>query len=151
MSGSKAGYNCKVSKGANQVLGIGNWSMSGMSVAELDDSEFGDEWKQKESGIKDGGTVDFAGNLKPGDTSGQIALQEAFDAQTEITDLRLYIDKTSYYEPCQTTGYLHPGKTTGANTVVSYVKVTKAPVNADKGALLGTSFSCSVSGVMVLV
>jgi hypothetical protein len=151
MTTSKPGYLGKVALGVDKVLGIGNWSMDGMSLAEMDDTELGDEATKYVLGIMDGGSISFAGNHKPGDTSGQLALLTAFDARTELTDLRFYIDETSYYVPCQTAGYLHPGKTTGANTAVSNVVMKSAPVNYDKGSLGQVSFSVRVNGNMVLV
>lgn len=148
---SKMGKDCKVALGSNKVLGIGNWSIDGMSRQEIDDSEFGDQASRYEYGIIDGGTLSFAGNAKPGDVTGQLALVEAFDANTDLTTLRFYVDNTSYYEPCRTTGYLHPGKTTGASTALSHVNITGRPVNVDKGGLMQTSFTARVSGQMVLV
>lgn len=148
---SKTGKDCKVALGSSKVLGIGNWSIDGMSRQEIDDTEFGDQATRYEFGIIDGGTISFAGNAKPGDTTGQDALVEAFDANTDLTTLRFYIDATSFYMPCQTTGYLHPGKTTGASTAISHVNITSRPVSVDKGGLLQTSFTGRVSGQMVLV
>ena len=40
---SKIGIDCKVTIGANTVLGIGTLSISGGSYAELDDTDFGDD------------------------------------------------------------------------------------------------------------
>ena len=151
MTTSHPGKDAKVQLGSNIVLGIGNWSIDGMSKAEIDDTEFGDESTKFVLGIEDGGAISFAGNAKLGDTTGQLALMEAFDADTELTDLRLYIDNTSYFEPNQTAGYLHPGKTTGANTQVSNVIITGHPVSTDKGGLATISFSARVNGKMVLV
>jgi hypothetical protein len=149
--GSKVGKDCKVALGTGQVLGIGNWSIDGRTRAEIDDTEFGDEYTSYLLGVIDGGTIGFAGNFKPDDTTGQVALEEAFDADTEITNLRLYIDNTSYYEPCRTTGWLHPGKTTGARTTLSSVRITSEPKTVDKGGLIQVSFTARVNGSMVLV
>ena len=151
MSTSKLGKDMKVARGANKILGIGNWSIDGISRQEIDDTEFGDQTSKWVFGIKDGGTVSFAGNYKPGDTTGQTNLIESYDANEDITNLRFYIDNTSYYEPCQTTGYLHPGKTTGGNTILSYINLTSRPITADKGGLGQISFGGRVSGDMVLV
>jgi len=148
---SKAGYLAKVSLGANKVLGIGNWSVDGSKIAEIDDTEFGDESTKFVLGIEDGGTISFAGNHKPGDTTGQLMLTEYHNLRTEITSMRFYIDRTSFYMPCQTTGYLHPGKTTGANTVLSNLRLTGAPVSYDKGGLGAISFTARINGNMVLV
>ena len=151
MTTSHPGKDAKVTLGSDTVLGIGNWSIDGMSKAEIDDTEFGDQATKYTLGIEDGGTISFAGNAKLGDTTGQVALIDAFDADTELTTIRLYIDNTSYFEPCQTAGYLHPGKTTGANTQVSNVIITGYPISTDKGGLATISFSARVNGKMVLV
>jgi hypothetical protein len=150
MSTSKMGYLGKVSIGAGHVLGIGNWSMDGKSIAELDDTEFGDQSTKYALGIQDGGTISFAGLYKPDDTTGQDVLIQAFDERTELTDLRLYIDETSYFSPCSTSGYLSPTKTTGANTVLSNAVITAQPITLDKGALGTISFTARINGDMVL-
>lgn len=151
MTTSYVGKDCKVVLGSGTILGIGNWSIDGMSRAEIDDTEFGDEATKYVLGIQDGGTISFAGNAKFADTTGQLALMDAFDAATELTTLKLYINETSYFEPCQTTGYLHPGNTTGASTVASNVIITGHPISVDKGGLAQISFTARVNGNMVLV
>lgn len=151
MVDSKVGKDCKVSLGSAQIIGIGNWDMAGRTRAEIDNTEFMDEYTTTLLGVIDGGTISFAGNYKPDDTTGQVALEEAFDADTELTTLRLYIDNTSYFEPCQTTAYLHPGKTTGAQTKLSSVRITGEPKSVDKGGLIQVSFTARISGSMVLV
>jgi len=148
---SLVGKNAKVAIGTAKVLGIGTWSLSGVVREKIDDSEFGDERKKFVFGMIDGGTISFSGNAKIVDTTGQVALHEAYDANTELTTLRLYVDNTSYYEPCQTTGYLHPANTTGNNTILSYVNITAANVSTDKTALAQVDFQGDVSGSMVLV
>ena len=82
MTTSHVGKNCKVTLGTDTILGIGNWSIDGMSKAEIDDTEFGDDATKYVLGIQDGGSISFAGNAKLGDTTGQLALIEAFDAYT---------------------------------------------------------------------
>jgi len=147
----KVGKDCKVTLGSATVVGIGNWSIDGESRAEIDSTAFGDEYATYELGIIESGTISFAGHHDPADTTGQLALVTAFDAATALTNLYLYLDSTSKYEPCQTTGYLHPAKTTGAGTKVSSVRITSKPVTVDKGGLIGISFTAKVSGSMVLV
>ena len=147
----KPGYLGKVTIDGNTVVGIGNWSIDGISRAELDDTAMGDEWSKWEFGVKDGGTISFAGNFDADDSDGQMAMINHFDANTDLTNIKFYIDNTSYFEPCQTSGYLHPGVTTSANTVLSYVNITAIPVNTDKGGLGQISFTARVSGTMVLV
>lgn len=152
MTTSKAAYKGKVTIGSNKILGIGQWQITGGTADELDDTEFGDYEEKIVLGIGRGGAVSFSGNHKPGDTTGQLALLAAYKARTELTDLRFYIDDTSYYVPCQTTGYLHPTLTTGANTSVSNVVIKQASsISYDKGALGQTSFDGRVNGDMVLI
>lgn len=151
MADSKPGYLAKVALGTTKILGIGTWSMDGQSIAELDDTEFGDESTKYLLGIQDGGTINFSGNHKLGDTTGQDVLVEYFDQRTAITSMRFYVDETSYFAPCQTTGYLHPAYTSNANTVLSNVKMTGAPISYDKAALGTISFTVRVNGNMVLV
>lgn len=148
---SLVGKNAKVALGTDKVLGIGTWALSGVQREKIDDSEFGDERKKYVFGMIDGGIISFSGNHKITDTTGQTALEEAYDANTELTTLRLYVNNTSYYEPCQTTGYLHPANTTGNNTILSYVNITAANVNTDRAALAQVDFQADVSGSMVLV
>jgi len=47
------GKNCKVTIGANTVVGMGTWSISDGSVEEVDDTEFGDNFKTFVFGIHD--------------------------------------------------------------------------------------------------
>jgi hypothetical protein len=152
MTTSKAGYLGKVTIGTNKILGIGQWQITGGTADELDDTELGDEEEKIVLGMGRGGAVSFSGNHKPGDTTGQIALIQAYKNRTELTDLRFWIDETSYYMPCQTAGYLHPSVTTGGGTVVSNVLIKQAmSISYDKGSLGSTSFEGRVNGDMVLV
>lgn len=148
---SKVGKNCKVMLGSNVVLGIGDWRLSGISADMLEDTAFGDEWKKFKFGMKDGGTISFSGQLHPDDADGQLKLMEANLEGSQLTDLRLYVDNTSYFEPCQTTGYFNPSVTSGAGTQLSYVNITSFDISSDKSGLLNVSFEGKVSGVMVLV
>ncbi len=110
-----------------------------------------DNWKHFEFGLLDGGNITFSGLYDPADTTGQDALKLANVNQTDITTLRLYIDNTSYFEPCATTGYWTPANTTGNDSELSKVNCTAYTINADKGALVQTDFTLKVSGCMVLV
>jgi len=148
------GRNCKVALGANSVIGMGNWNMDGITIDQYDDTELGDSWKSYEFGQRDGGQVTFNGLYKLGEVTGQDALRRAMlaDPPTDLTDLRLYINNTSYYEPCQSTGYWSPGAySTGMNTILSHCNVTAFNVGVDKAGLGTCSFTLKVSGLMVLV
>lgn len=147
----KVGHKAKVSLGSSTIVGMGTWTMSGITSDQLDASDFGDNWKIFEFGMKDGGQVTFNGLLDPADETGQEALQRANMDNTDLTSLRLYVDQTSYYEPCQSTGYFSPFNTTGQDTVYSYVNITSYDVSIDKSGLGQISFTGKVSGVMVLI
>ena len=66
-----AGKNCKVTLGANKVLGMGTVALSGVDTDLLDKTEFGDDWKQWEVGLKDGGEFTFNGMYDSADATGQ--------------------------------------------------------------------------------
>jgi len=151
MATYKSGKDCNVSLGANSIVGMGTWSLSGITADQMDATAFNDNWKTFEFGAKDGGTIAFSGLWDAADTTGREALELANLVNTDITTLRLYVDDTSYFEPCQTTGYHSPTNTTGNDTIVSHVNVTAYNVNADKADLMKIDFSCKVSGMMVLV
>lgn len=147
----QVGKDAKVALGSATVAEMGTWSIDGIQTDEFDASAFGDEWKQYEYGMKDGGTVSFNGHYDPADTTGQRALMQANLYNSALTDLKLFINDTSYFVPNQTTGYFSPSLTTGAPTVPSNVKITSLSIGADKSGLETITFSGKVSGLMVLV
>ena len=149
--GAIVGKDGKVTLGTVSVLGMGTWSIDGIVTDEFDASEFGDNWKTYLYGMKDGGTVSFNGHYDPSDVTGQQKLQQYNLENAEVTNLRLYVDGTSYFMPCRTAGYFSPNLTTGADTKVSNVRITSYNIGLDKAGLGTVSFTAKVSGVMVLV
>jgi len=149
--GKKLGKDGKVALGSDKVVGIGKWNMDGVTVEEFDVSEFGDEWKSYLLGMKDGGNIGFDGHYDPADETGQEALAAAAQLNTEVTNLRLYIDNTSYFEPCQTTGYFSPYNTTGMDTKLSHVLIKPPNIALDKSGDATVSFNARINGCMVLV
>ena len=148
----KVGRDCKVTLGTYTVLGLGTWSMDGITADQMESTEFGVKWKTYKFGMNDGGTISFSGLCDPADVTGQNVLRACNLNKSDITNMRLYIDNTSYYEPCQTTSYFGPGAlSTGYDTIKSCVNVTSYNIKADKSSLVSVDFSCKVSGVMVLV
>ncbi len=136
---AKVGKLASVKIGAAKVAGIGTWSMSGLSRETLEDTEFGDDVKTFVFGMADGGTVDFNGLYDPADTTGQLAFEAKVLAGTSWTSgaagLCFYIDSTSYWS------------ISGAGTLLP----TKCDaISMDKNGLGQISFSCKVSGTMVL-
>jgi len=135
---SLEGKNCKVSLGSSKILGMGNWTMSGVTTDQIEDSEFEDEWKQFKLGLKDGGTATFNGQYDKTDSTGQDALRTANENDTELTDLRFYVDATSYWVPTTT-------------NPASYVKIISWDISADKNGLVQCSFTAKVSGKLELL
>ena len=130
--------NCAVQINGNTLVGIGTWDMSGIQSATYDTTAFGDTYKQFISGIIDSGTISFSGVFDPDDTTGQILMGTYQQNQTHVTDIKLYIDSSSYYIPSTT----NPS---------SYVLITQHTVNASMGNAIKTTFQGKVSGKMVLV
>jgi hypothetical protein len=145
------GKDGKVALGADTVVGMGTWSIDGITTDEFECSAFGDNWKSYSYGMKDGGTISFNGHYDPTDTTGQEALLQANLYNSSLTNIRLYVDNTSYFEPCQSTGYFSPDLTTGADTLLSNVRITAFNIGLDKSGLGTISFTGKVSGLMVLV
>lgn len=133
------GRNCKVTNvGATKILGMGTWSINGITVDQLEDTEFGDSYKTFLYGLKDGGTVSFNGYYDKADATGQTLLRTAHDNATELTDLRFYVDSVSYWRP----------NSTGSPS--SNIVITSHDIGADKGALVQCSFTGKVNGKMTL-
>lgn len=143
---SKPGRACKVTLGANKILGMGTWEIGGGTVQELDTTEFGNEFSEIQLGIVTGGNVSFAGIYKKDDTTGQDLIRAAFYFKSDITDLRFYIDSVSYYTPNSTTA---AGGGLPAESQVSYINIISEPsISVDKAGLVNVSFSGRLSGVM---
>ena len=146
---SKSGIDCKVTIGSSSVIGCGTWAFSGGSYAELDDTDFGDDDMITLRGLRTGGTVTFAGNYKKDDTTGQDAIRDAYWLKSDLTDLRFYVDDTSYYTPNSTTG---AGGGLPAETMVSHIKILTEPMpSADKNGLASISFDGKIEGAMRLI
>ena len=147
----RSGKDCVVKLGAVTVVGMGTWSIDGITADQMDASALGDDWKTFKFGMKDGGQVTFSGLCDPDDVTGQDVLKAANANNTDITDIRFYADDSSYFAPNATTGYLTPANTTGNDTLKSHVNVTSFSLSADKSDLMKTSFTCKVSGSMAYI
>lgn len=95
----KPGNVAKVALGSAVVKGMVDWSMDGVSVELLDTTAFGDTAKKFMTGLLDYGTVSFNGHYDPADVTGQTILQSANMNNSKVTDIRLYVDSTSYWTP----------------------------------------------------
>ena len=146
---SKVGINQKVTLGANNVLGMGTWEISGGSYALLDDTEYGDAYEQVLAGLITGGTVKFSGRYKKDDTQGQDMIRQAFFYKSDLTTLRFYVDSVSYYTPNSTTA---AGGGLPAGVPVSHIKINEEPtISSDKADLMNISFSGKIVGAMRLI
>lgn len=147
----RAGARFSVKLGTDLVVGIFSVAINGIKVDQMDTTAFGDTWKQYMSGMKDGGDLSFDGFFDPDDDSGQELLRLANLNDTQLTNLRIMIDNTSYYEPCQTDGYYSPALTSGQQTQKSYLNVVSYDIKAGVSDVAKSTFNCKVSGCMVLV
>lgn len=132
-----SGRNSAVKVGTYTVVGQGTWNMEGVTIDQIDTTAFGSTWKTYEAGMSDGGQITFDGYYDMSDSTGQTVLIAANQAGTHVTNLRFYIDNTSYYMADQT-------------TVSSYILLTNYSIKADKSDIARVSFTAKVSGKMVL-
>jgi hypothetical protein len=137
--GAHKGKDCKVAIGSTKIVGLGTWTINGITADQLEDTEFGDDWKTFVYGMKDGGQVSFSGYYDKTDSTGQDVIRAANENGTELEDLRFYVDDTSYWRP-NSTGTPH-----------SHIIITAWDISADKGNLVQCSFTGKVSGKMDLV
>lgn len=145
---SKPGHKGKVSIGSNNILGMGTWSWPGLSIEQLDDTEFGDDYTEFEWGLITSGTVSFNGRYKKDDTQGQDMLRTALISKSDLTDIRFYVDSVSYYTPNSTTA---AGGGLPAESPVSHINVTGVQTDFDKGDLGNISFEGRITGAMRLI
>jgi hypothetical protein len=129
----KSGKSCSVNMGTYKVQGMGKWDMAGIKTALLDATQFGDVWQQWLLGLSDGGEITFGGILVTPDAAGQDALRQANLLNSQLTDLRFYIDNTSYWAPSTT----NPS---------SYFLITGWRISADKAGLVTSDFTAKLSG-----
>ena len=91
------GRYASIKIGATLVENLGRWNLS-LSIDEIDASAFGTVWKKMMPGFQ-GWSATLEGNYDPADTDGQALLQAAALSATKLTDLRLFVDSTSYWVP----------------------------------------------------
>lgn len=148
---TKVGHIGQVKIGSNAVLGMGKWSFTQPEKAKLDDTEFADVQDHNKDGRMGFGSVTFSGLARPGDTTGQQALAAAYAQGTDMTDLRFYIDNTSYYVPSQTSGYLDPTNSSGMGNTPGNINIKSFTVDKDKNGMMNVSFTGELTGFMALV
>lgn len=136
--GAVAGMNAKVTLGSTTVLGIGSWSMSGLTVDLLETTSFGDTAKQFITGLMDYGEVTFGGIYDLSNAGGQSTLISAMMNNSKIPDLRLYINSVSSWVP-NVTGLSAAG-----------VLITSVTIGQDKSGLGTIEFTGKYTGPVVL-
>jgi len=146
---SKSGIHAKVTIGENTIVGLGAWSITGGSIAELDDTAFGNAEAQTLRGLRTGGAVAFSGSYKKDDVTGQDKIRDAYWLKSDLTTLRFYVDNTSYYTPNSTTA---AGGGLPAETMVSHIKIWSEPnISIEKSGLATIEFAGKVDGAMRLI
>lgn len=133
------GKDCKVALGVNKIVGMGDWELPGTDTELLETTEFEDDYKTYEAGVKDGGEITFSGLYDPADVNGQQALREANENGTHVTDLRFYEgDGVSYWKP-ETT------------SPPSYLLITKYGIKGSRTNMMETNFTAKVCGKMTRI
>ena len=129
----KIGKLAKVVLNGATILGIGSFSFSGFSVDQVEVTAFGDQAKNFIPTIGDAGDVTVTGFYNPDDTTGQIALEAACIAGTELGPgvIKFYIDTNTYLTP--------------SNLGVIIITKTKA-ISMDKAGVAQITFSAKLSG-----
>jgi hypothetical protein len=90
-----SGRNAKVTKSTSTVAELGTWNIN-VTADAVDTTSFGSTWK-KTSIAMTGWEGACAGFIDKTDTSGQIAMETAVFSGNKLTDLRFYIDASTYY------------------------------------------------------
>ncbi len=93
------GRYASIKKGVVLVENLGRWVLD-IRMDEIDVSVFGTVWGRMIAGMQKW-TATIEGFYDPADTDGQALLQTAALSATKLTDIRVYIDSTSYWAPAQ--------------------------------------------------
>lgn len=95
MSTPKAGYKGAIYLGATKIGGSTTWTYSGETRNMQDIDEFEDAIVKQLPLQIVGGDIAVNGHYKVDSDDGQKLLKTYFDAATEVTDIKLYTDKTN--------------------------------------------------------
>ena len=131
------GRNASVKIGTNLIKNLGKWSVN-IQMDNIDVTAFGSVWKKEMPGFQ-GWSGSVEGYFDPADTTGQKALVDAGLAATKLTDLRFYLDNTSYYTP-DVTGDAEAG-----------AFITGVQISHDKAGVAQVTFNVSGFGGLILV
>ena len=128
------GNKCKVTLGANTIVGVGTWEFTGVAADLLETTAMGDTAKQFMTGLVDYGGFNLTGLYDKLDTNGQLILDSANKNNSKIGDIRFYVDSVSYYIP-------DTGAVTAAGALIQSVAIT-----ADKGSIMQIRVSGKFTG-----
>ena len=124
------GRYASVKLGSDLIANLTNWSID-INMDDIDVTAFGSVWGKSMPGFQRW-TGSAEGYYDPADTNGQAELQNDALNATKITDIRFYIDSTSYWTPDVTND---PDAGCYINTVS--IKHDKAGVAAVTYSILG--------------
>lgn len=132
MTAPKAGYKGAVYIGAQKIGGSTTWSYDGETRNMQDIDEFEDEHIMAIPMQIAGGIVTISGNFLMAD-AGQVLLETRLADGAQITDLKLYTDKSTnnYFTP-------DPAVVLTVDDVPSHAIVTTARVIGDEKSGIGT-------------
>jgi len=131
------GRYASIKKGSVLVQNLGKWTLD-IKMDEIDTSVFGSVWGKKIPGMQ-AWTGSIEGFYDPADSTGQKALQDAALAATKLTDIRFYIDSTSYWTP----------DVTGESDAGAYI--SSVSVGHDKAGVASVTMAVIGYGKIVLV
>lgn len=132
-----SGRNASVKLATNLVQELGEWTLS-INLDEIDTTVFGSTWGKSDVGFKKWSCT-FSGFYDPSDSTGQGALKTALLAGSLITNLRLYVDSTSYWTPDLTSD-----SSAGA-------RITSMEIRHDKAGVASLNISMTGSGPATIV
>lgn len=103
-----SGKGGKVMLGSVTLANITDWEIGGFTMATIKkDPAFGDTIAEYVAdGVGDPGTLSFSGNYDPADSTGQLAIQTTLAAGTEITNLYLYANTSTFWRVASGGGIL---------------------------------------------
>ena len=91
------GRYASVKLASNLIANLGDWSLD-INLDSIDVSVFGSTWGKAIPGMQRW-TGSANGFYDPADTNGQATLKTDALASTKVTDIRFYVDSTSYWTP----------------------------------------------------
>ncbi len=136
MSDPIMGRYATVKIGTNLIQNLGRWTLN-IRMDEIDVSVFGTVWGKTIPGMQKW-TATAEGFYDPADATGQ---QDSFTdalAANKITDIRFYLDSTSYWAPDQSDSTYNGGY------------ITNVDINHDKAGVAALTMNISGFGKIKL-